>query len=101
MTDPETEIIRAELNGVNTAVAAGISVSQRRAPICQLARKLLDAGHPSAAELHIYRDGTLCFQPMPLGRWAGLTVRENTDHPPRFTRFAEFPGADALSRYSG
>ncbi len=78
-------VIRIELTGNYTALAEGVVVDyekrSRGAPICALARKLVEAGHDPDTEVHIYRNGTLCFQPIPLWRWAILMVKESDNHP--------------------
>ena len=109
-------MIRVTLSGRYTATAAGITVdldSRRRgSPICTLARKLAEAGHDPAEELHVYRGSTLCFLPRPLGLWAGLIVEEgdNTSRQARFGKHrlrASEPtagsadSAAAVGRFSG
>lgn len=103
--------IWVELSGCYSASAEGVTVSyekrSRGAPICALARKLIAAGHDPAAKLLIYRRGTLCFLPSPLGRWASLTVAEgdNSPHSARFVKFSpprnSGPTAITSRRFSG
>ncbi len=74
-------VIRIELTGNYTASADGVEVNyekrSRGAPICALARKLVEAGHDPDTEVHVYRNGTLCFQPAPLWHWAVIRVEES------------------------
>ena len=85
--------IRAELFGSYTATAAGITVDyeerRRGSPVCALARRLSEAEHDPASELHVYRGSVLCFLPRPLGLWAGLVVEEG-DNSPKSGRFAKY-----------
>lgn len=86
-----TVVVR--LTGSWTASGAGIVVdleSRRRgSPICALARKLIEAGHDPAAELHVYRGETLCFKPVPLAKWAGVVIEEG-DNTCKSARFAKY-----------
>lgn len=98
--------IRVVLTGSHAASACGLTVdlgSRRRgSPICKLARLLVDVGHDPDTPVHIHRDGTLCFQPMPLGRLAGLTTSERDGESVRFERWRPMPSARrAVARFTG
>ena len=96
--------IKVTLTGCYTAAAAGITVDyekrSRGSPICALARKLAAAGYDPNSMLNIYRDGTLCFRPLPLSRWAGLSVSEgdDSDRAAHFARYRPPPSKRALER---
>ena len=89
-------MIEVTLTGSWTASAAGITVDyesrSRGAPICDLARKLVAAGHDPERVLSITRNGTLCFEPIPLGIWAGMTVSEpdNAPHEAQVKKWKRF-----------
>lgn len=98
--------IHVVLTGSHAASACGLTVdlgSRRRgSPVCQLARLLVEAGHDAHAPLHIHRDGKLCFRPMALGRWAGLTTSERDGESVRFERWRPMPSARrAVARFTG
>lgn len=99
-------MIRAVLSGCYTASAAGVTVDYegrcRGSPICTLARKLVEAGHDPATILHVYRGDTLCFEPRPLGLWAGQTIEEgdNSHRPARFAKYRP-PGPALRTAQSG
>ena len=59
--------------------------------ICALARRLIADGADPDALAMVYRDATLCFQPMPLGRWAGLTTEETETRSIRFRSYRSRP----------
>ncbi len=94
-------MIEVTLTGSGVASAEGITVDYekraRGAPICDLARKLVDAGHDPKRLLSITRNGTLCFEPATLGRWAGLTISEsdNNDRPVRFRKWEPWVNGSA------
>ena len=94
-------MIEVTLTGSGVATAEGISVDYekraRGAPICDLARKLVDAGHDPMRLLSITRNGTLCFKPMTLATWAGLAITEgdNDTRPLRFRKWAPWAGRSA------
>jgi hypothetical protein len=74
--------IKAELTGSRYCAAAGFAVNAY-APICALARKLLQNGFVPEHMLEVYRGSTLCFQ-VPLGTAAGLEVRDSHHGRPVF-----------------
>jgi hypothetical protein len=90
-------MIEVTLTGSGVATAEGITVDYekraRGAPICDLARKLVDAGYDPVRLLSITRNGTLCFKPMTLAMWAKLTITEgdNSDHPIEFRKWSPWP----------
>ncbi len=94
-------MIEVTLTGSGVATAEGITVDYekraRGAPICDLARKLIDVGHDPMRLLSITRNGTLCFEPMTLATWAGLAISEgdNDTRPLRFRRWAPWAGRSA------
>lgn len=94
-------MIEVTLNGSGVASAEGITVDYekraRGAPICDLARKLVEAGHDPKRLLSITRNGTLCFKPLTLATWAELTISEgdNDTRPVRFRKWAPWAGRSA------
>ena len=90
-------MIEVTLTGSGVATAEGITVDYekraRGAPICDLARKLVEAGHDPEQLLSITRNGTRCFGPRSLATWAGLTITEgdNSDHPIEFRKWSPWP----------
>jgi hypothetical protein len=84
--------LRAELVGSNTATALGITVTAA-APVLELCRKLIAAGHDPASRLDAYRGGILCLGVRSIGEAAQLEinghgtgfkpVREGGAGPPR------------------
>jgi hypothetical protein len=55
-------------------------------PILALCRKLIEAGHPSSADLEVYRDGTLALRVRSIGEAAGLQVVTTPTGRPVFRR---------------
>jgi hypothetical protein len=81
--------IRADLIGSSQAIAGGITVSGRHAPVLALCRALIEAGHDPAMPLEAYRDATLCLRIRSIGEGAKLTVKESTrDGQPRFVKLS-------------
>src|SRR5262245_6364308 len=76
------QLIRADLIGADTAVAAGITATGH-APLLTLCRRLVEAGHDPSTPLEAYRGSTLCLRARSIGAGARLTVREGPDGKPR------------------
>jgi hypothetical protein len=76
--------IRAELIGDSTAIAAGVT-AHGRAPVLELCRRLVAAGHDSYLQLEAYRSDVLALTVRSIGDGAKLTVDES--HGCRFVRF--------------
>ena len=75
---PAPKELTVELEGSNTARCPEAAVTvERGSAICALARKLIAEGMASETILRIYRNQTLVFEPMAVGKWAGLEVRES------------------------
>lgn len=55
--------------------------------LCTQARKLIRNGADPAALLYAWRGATLCFDPMPLHRWAGLTASETEGRSIHFRKY--------------
>ncbi len=68
------------------------TVTSASSPICKLARKLLALGVDPATHLSIWRRGVKCFNDVPIGRWAELTVEES-DAGTVFRRYRPSSGA--------
>jgi hypothetical protein len=83
-------LVRADLIGADTAVAAGITATGH-APTLTLCRRLVEAGHDPSTPLEAYRGPTLCLRARSIGAGAGLTVREGPDGKPRFATYRPAP----------
>jgi hypothetical protein len=69
----DTIIIRAQLIGSNRCTALGVE-AKGSAPVLDLCRKLLAAGHNPARVLEAYRSGTLCLRVRSIGEGARLRI---------------------------
>jgi hypothetical protein len=65
--------IRAEITGSDTATAAGITV-RAEAPVLELCRKLIEAGHDPQVRLEAYRGETLCLIVRSIGEGSRLEI---------------------------
>jgi hypothetical protein len=70
--------IRAELAGANISVALGITV-EANAPVLELCRKLVSAGHDPGSRLEAFRDNVLCLI---VARSVKVRVSKSTDTGP-------------------
>ena len=68
-----TEHIRAELYGSDMCSALGI-MARAYAPVLELCRQLVAAGHNPASRLEAYRLGVLCLRVRSIGEGARLDV---------------------------
>jgi hypothetical protein len=84
------QLVRADLVGADTAVAAGITATGH-APLLTLCRRLVEAGHDPSTPLEAYRGTTLCLRARSIGAGARLTVREGPDGKPRFATYRPAP----------
>jgi hypothetical protein len=84
------QLVRADLVGADTAVAAGITATGH-APLLTLCRRLVEAGHDPSTPLEAYRGTTLCLRVRSIGAGARLTVREGPDGKPRFATYRPAP----------
>lgn len=66
--------------------AEAVATLQSDAVVCQLCRKLVEAGHDPLLPMEVYRDGTLSLHVRSIGQAARLTVIESGGRP-RFTKF--------------
>jgi uncharacterized membrane protein len=69
-------MIEVKLSGTDTATCGDLVVVNRKAPICEMARALEDAGARPLAPMIVTRNGVLCFAATPVAWWADRTVRE-------------------------
>jgi hypothetical protein len=67
------QTIRAELAGRNTCIARGIAV-EANAPVLELCRALLAAGHDPGSRLEVYRGNVLCVIVRSIGEGARLEI---------------------------
>ena len=65
--------IRAELAGANISVALGITV-EANAPVLELCRKLVSAGHDPGSRLESFHDNVLCLIVRSIGEGARLEI---------------------------
>ena len=90
------QLVRADLVGADTAVAAGITATGH-APLLTLCRRLVEAGHDPSTPLEAYRGTILCLRVRSIGAGARLTVKEGPDGKPRFAT----PGPDGRQSCGG
>lgn len=62
-----------------------------RPSLCALCRELVAEGADPDEPVYVYRGGTPCFLPMPLGRWAALMTEEGGTRSVRFRRWRQMP----------
>lgn len=79
-------LIKAELLGSNTATACGVT-AHASAPILNLCRALLHAGHDPGASLRAYRRGVMCLQVKTLAAGATLAVADDRFGCPKLRRW--------------
>jgi hypothetical protein len=84
----DTMIIRTQLIGPNRCTALGVE-AKGNAPVLDLCRKLLAAGHDPALVLEAYRSGTLCLRVRSIGEGARLRI---ATHGVGFERMPECTG---------
>src|SRR5262245_19289382 len=84
------QLVRADLVGTDTAIAAGIRATGH-APLLTLCRWLVEAGHDPSTPLEVYRGTTLCLRARSIGAAARLTVRKGPDGKPRFATYRPAP----------
>jgi hypothetical protein len=68
-----TNAIRAELSGSDMCSALGIAI-RAYAPVLELCRQLVAAGHDPATPLHAYRLDVLCLSVRSIGEAAALEI---------------------------
>jgi hypothetical protein len=66
-------VICGELSGSDTCIAASITVVAY-APVLEMCRRLVAAGHDPAARLEAYRGAMLCLTVRSIGEAAGLEI---------------------------
>jgi hypothetical protein len=81
--------IHATLIGSNCCEALGIT-ARGYAPVLELCRALVKAGHDPRRPLHAYRGDVLALKVLSIGEGARFTVREDRAGP-RFVAWAPFP----------
>ena len=69
-------MIRAELEGSETATAAGITV-RTGSPVIALCKALVAAGHDPAEPMEVFRGSTLALRVRSIGEGARLVVAGN------------------------
>jgi hypothetical protein len=77
--------IHVELAWSDHATALG-TVVKGGAPVLQLCRLLIEAGHDPATPLEAWRGGTLCLRIRAIGDAAGMCVSDDNIGRPRFRR---------------
>ena len=82
--------IRATLIGSDRCEAEGI-VACGYAPVLDLCRELIEAGHDPERALHAYRSGVLALAVRSLGDGAELTVADDRHGTPRLRRRQDRP----------
>jgi hypothetical protein len=89
--------IRAEIIGSNTAIAASMT-AVASAPVLELCRRLVDAGHDPTTPLEAYRGDMLCLRVKSIGAGAGLTVEDDRLGVPRLRRRRDGPQRAGTAR---
>jgi hypothetical protein len=82
------QAIIAELIGINTCTAAGVTVVDH-APVLALCRALVTAGQDSNRPLHAYRGDVLCLCVRSIGEGARLAVEDDRYGRPRLRRWRD------------
>jgi hypothetical protein len=82
-------IIRAELKGSNCCEALGVT-ARGHAPVLDLCRALVAAGHDPHRPLHAYRGDVLALKIRSIAEGAKLTVRDDRAGP-RFAPWEPLP----------
>jgi len=80
--------ICAILTDPDSASACGLTLTAR-APVLDLCRALLQAGHDPAKRLEVYRGSTLCLTVRSIGEGARLAVRINRRGSPRLRKMTD------------
>jgi len=75
-TASATQVIRAEIVGIDCASAEGITASGS-APVLKLCRLLVEAGLAAASPLDAFRGPVLCLRIRSIGEAATLSVDES------------------------
>jgi hypothetical protein len=70
-----TARIRAELTGSDTCAACDMTVRGTHAPLLELCRKLVAAGHDPGARMEVYRGHTLALTVRSIGEGALLVAK--------------------------
>jgi hypothetical protein len=86
--DCHTDAIRAEIVGDHTCMALGVTVVGN-APILQICRQLVEAGHDPERPLQAYRGKTLCLTIASIGIAAEYAVANNRVGTPVFRRWRD------------
>jgi hypothetical protein len=79
------DLIVAQLIRSDACTALGISV-RGVAPVLELCRQLIAAGHDPATPLHAYRGDVLCVTVPSIGEAAQITIHDNRHGMPIFRR---------------
>lgn len=89
-------MIEMQLSGTNTATSCGHTITARgmSSPIGKLARMLVADGYAEHDQLHITRNGTMCFNPAPLSYWAARDATESDAIGARIIKYKPMPEVD-------
>ena len=90
--------IRAELTDCNTCTALGLIV-RAAAPVLEICRRLVAAGHDPHKQLRAYRGDVLCLIVRSIGEGAELTVADDRLGRPKFRRHTA-PQSDVAGPYN-
>jgi hypothetical protein len=78
--------IKAYITGASTCMAEGITATGN-APVLELCRKLIEAGHDPRRPLHAYRGYTLALKVRSIGEGAKYAVGDSKLGTPIFRRW--------------
>ena len=87
-----TQVILAELIGIDTCIAAGLT-ARGAAPVLAACRQLIEAGHDPNRSLRAYRGDVFCLGLRRIGEGAVLTVRTAGNGAPIFAPVGPTEGA--------
>jgi hypothetical protein len=90
-TDGKYYVIRAVLIGSGRCEADGI-IAYGYAPVLDLCRALIKAGHDPKRALHAYRGEVLALAVRSIGEGAQLTIEDGPHGTPRLRRWRNRPG---------
>ena len=83
-----------ELHGTDAAECGEFryTANWRKGPIPYVARMMIDAGCDPSHTVDVRRNGTLCFNPMPLSWWACKQVYESDTASVTFRSYVPYDG---------
>lgn len=87
---PKSQVLSADLIGSDMCSAAGIT-ARAGAPVLELCRRLVEAGHDPNTKLQVNRDGVLVLVVSSIGEAARFTVEDDKSGRPRLRLHRDQP----------